>query len=108
MLQTLYSQNTTSHKQVFDVSWSAKVISALWDFSNRIWTKRCSIVHSKNPETSNSLNDEQLRLSIRKYLSCPRDKLSPTEKFLRLNISSNITRTSSITLARWLHLVAEE
>ena len=108
MMQTLYLRSTTSYKQVFDVSWSAKVISALWDFSNRIWTKRCSIVHSKNPETSNSLNDEELRSSIRKYLGYPRDQLSPTEKSLHLNISSNIIRASSITLARWLHLLAEE
>jgi len=58
MVQSLYMVKTK--KQVmFDVSWSSKVIQAIWDFSTYIWTKRCSHIHSKNPETVNSLNDEE-------------------------------------------------
>jgi len=95
-------------RPLFDVSWSSKIIEALWEFSTSIWRKRCLLVHKKNPEQHISLNDEELRTSIRTYLKCNRNELSPIEKSLHLNISSNIVRASTVTLARWLHLLAEE
>jgi len=107
MVQSLFMIKTTK-QVIFDVSWASKVILALWDFSAYIWTKRCSIIHSKDPENATSLNEEELKASIRKYLRFRRNDLSPTEKNLHLNISSNLIRASSITLARWLHLLAEE
>jgi len=107
MVQTVYS-GTTTQTNLFDVSWASKLICAIWEFSNNIWTKRCSIIHSKNPENATSLNVEELRTSIRKYLKYPRCELSPTEKSHHLNISSNISRASSITLTRWLRQLSEE
>ena len=107
MVQSLYTEKGKK-EPMFNVSWSSQIIQAIWDFSTYVWTKRCSIVHSKNPENASSLNDAELRESIRKYLRCQRKDLSPTEKSLHLNIASNIIRASSITLARWLHLLAEE
>jgi len=107
MIQTLYLSKQNKLVQ-FDVSWSAKVINALWNFAANIWTKRCCLVHSKNPETSTSLNEEELKASIRTHLRLRRQDLSPAEKSLHLNISANMNRASTITLARWLHLLAEE
>jgi len=107
MLQSSYVIKSNT-RPLFDVSWSSKIIEALWEFSTSIWRKRCLLVHKKNPEQHISLNDEELRTSIRTYLKCNRNELSPIEKSLHLNISSNIVRASTVTLARWLHLLAEE
>jgi len=107
MVQSLYMQREKK-EPMFNVSWSSQIINAIWEFSTYVWTRRCSIVHSKNPENASSLNDAELRASIRKYLRCQRKDLSSAEKNLHLNITSNISRASSITLARWLHLLAEE
>ena len=77
-----------------------------------------SLVHSNNPDSSTSLNEEELKASIlihphpsasiRIHLRRRRQDLSPTEKSLHLNISANLNRATSITLTRWLHLLAEE
>ena len=107
MLQSTYVIRSKS-RPIFYISWSSKVIQALWGFSASIWRKRCLLVYKKNPEHHTSLNDEELRTSIRTYLKYPRNELSPIEKSLHLNISSNITKASTATLARWLHLLAEE
>ena len=99
-VQSLYMIKSQNACPIFDVSWSSQIIQALREVSTYIWSKRCLIIHPKNPENASSLNDEELQASIRKYPPLQRNDLSPTEKSLHLNIASNLVRTSTITLAR--------
>jgi len=88
MVQSMYSSKINQGAIYDVVSWSAQVIQLLWDFSTHIWTRRCSMIHSKNPANATSLNVEELKASIKKYLGFRRDKLSPSEKSLHIKISS--------------------
>ena len=108
LIQSLYVNTMKKSNSTFDVHWSAQVVKIIWDFSSKIWQKRCQHVHAKNPQFNSSLNDEELKVCLRTYLRHPREELSHIEKRLHLNVSANMVRASTCTLARWLHLLAEE
>ena len=107
LIQSLYATKKKCNS-TFDVHWSSQVIKIIWEFSSKIWQKRCQQVHVKNPQFNSSLNDDELKVCLRTYLKYPRSELSHVEKSLHMNVSSNMVRASTVTLARWLHLLAEE
>ena len=101
-------ESKSKHMSEADVSWSAKLIAAIWTCSHSIWSKRCAQIHKKDKTADESLCSEELKSSIRSYLRLPRHDLSSEEKVLHLNVSRHLCKAYHTTLARWLHLLATE
>jgi len=106
VIQTLYT--SSSFNTIYNISWASQVIRSIWAFSSSLWTKRCAQVHKKIPGLDATLTMEELKSSIKPYLRLSRATLSSLEKKLHDNVRRHITRATSTTLARWLHLLSTE
>ena len=66
--------------------WAAKVIKAIWTFSNTMWRARCDKVHGTFEKKSASARRKELLDLIRKELDRTENHADYTTRQLRKNV----------------------